>query len=512
MPFHGSTALRSLSVLLLGACSGRPGVVPLDTGSGTVVPDSGVTDYAEDTGADFAWNHFEDTDTGSVQPDECDALPPLPAEFETLKDFSGAEDFAIDGEGYLVSVDQGKLTGQSLSGDTKIIAVGIGSTAGVGILPNGDYVVNDVGRGELVRITPEGAQTAILSGLNYPNGLTVDSDGFIYVSEQSAGRVRRVDAETGNYEIIAEDLYNPNGLTFSPDFQTLYIGSFGGGTVHAVQRSGSVWTEPELFGETPDGNSTDDFETCEDHAEGQECYLADGGLGECLSTDDGLECTLVLDEAACMGRSEGDSCRTEAYGETLDSLCVEGSDGVLFCATADLDRLEACLDLHTNQRCYVDGSSGTCKTTWEDVDICYLSSDHSSSNDACDGLADGDECEVQDPITPYVGECESHGSNTTCEEPWANSYSRGGLDGINADVCGNVYVTEYIMGYVWRFPPEGGDADLVVETGASWIPNMHFGNGVEGWRSDVLYVMERSRGRLFGLRLGVEGGEWVYQQ
>jgi gluconolactonase len=80
----------------------------------------------------------------------------------------------------------------------------------------------------------QGARTPVLSGLSNPNGLEVDLNGFVYVTEQDSGRVRRVDPATGEFTVLADKLNNPNGISFSPDYSLLYIGSYGGGTIHAL--------------------------------------------------------------------------------------------------------------------------------------------------------------------------------------------------------------------------------------------------------------------------------------
>ena len=71
----------------------------------------------------------------------------------------------------------------------------------------------------------------------------------------------------------------------------------------------------------------------------------------------------------------------------------------------------------------------------------------------------------------------------------------------------DLYVTEYVLGLVWRFPPAGSvdssKAELVLTTGASWIPNVHWGSGLGGWDPNVMYVMNRDNGSLFALEVGV---------
>ena len=112
---------------------------------------------------------------------------------------------------------------------------------------------------------------------------------------------------------------------------------------------------------------------------------------------------------------------------------------------------------------------------------------------------------------------EGYASGTCAEDPYfganycdvgfgGGGYSfHGGLDGVQVDACGYVWVTEYTLGYVWRFPPTGGDPELAVETGTFWIPNMHWGNGIGGWEEDVMYMQDRFSDELLVIPVGIPG-------
>ncbi|MGA0276265.1 MAG: SMP-30/gluconolactonase/LRE family protein, partial [Dehalococcoidia bacterium] len=108
--------------------------------------------------------------------------------------------------------------------------------------------------------------------LNSPNDVIVKSDGSIYFSDPTYGRmdvfgllrdqdmdfqgVYRLDPESGELTLLASDFDQPNGLTFSLDESKLYINDTDKGHVREfdVQADGTitggdVWAIPEGEGE-----------------------------------------------------------------------------------------------------------------------------------------------------------------------------------------------------------------------------------------------------------------------
>ncbi len=335
----------SLIAVACFGCSGGAGNSSDNDAGGTVV-DSG--------GGELSDAALPDASPDAAPMVDCSSLTSLPVSHTAITGFSGSEDFAFDKEGNLVSTREGNMTRQKKSGGRTLLSPNVGETAGTRFLSNGDLVVAQVDRGELWKIASDGSTQTILSGLVYPNGVEVDRDGFVYVSELDAGRIRRINPDNGDATIIATGLEAPNGVSFSPDYKTLYVNSFGGGTVHKITVDGNGdWSAPELLGRVPKSTGG-------------------GGL----------------------------------------------------------------------------------------------------------------------PSGGFPG-------------------AGGGLDALTVDECGNVYVTEYELGIIWRFSPEGV-REKVVELPSFWIPNMHWGSGVGGWDENILYVMDRELGRLFELDLGVREKERVY--
>lgn len=465
---------------------------------------------ADDTGGR---GRSDSGDTADSALPDCDAVAELPLKSDYLSGFTGAEDFAFDAEGYLVSIDEnGNLVGINQAGDTKVIVAGATTYgAGTRFLPDGDLVFCDVMNGSLIRVDPQtGATGVVLGGLEYPNGLDVGLDGYVYVAEQSGGRVRRVDPETGEYTIIAEDLYQPNGVTFAPGYQTLYVGSFGAGVVWAVDRiDDTTWSTPRIFATTPEAPGIPP-DWCDSHPAGDECPTYYGyGLGVCADDGSGdLDCADATDLEACNGRVEGDACTTYRFGETLEQTCHPGATG-LFCPRTSHEATLACEGLVEGGQCDLDGAVGTCALSFEGVLACWDYNDYYAAlAGGCTDRAEGDDCEVHDDIYPSVGSCADgsvYGMMGLICLGTAGYSEHGGLDAINTDECGNLYVSEYIEGVVWRFTAEGSEAETVSKLRSSWIPNMHWGNGRGGWDPQTLYVMDRDRQGVFAVPVGVGG-------
>ena len=414
-PFHRSTRARvhrrllggiavSTTILVGSVCS-DPDEDPTGDDK-TITSDTTVPDTTGDSGDTTGGG--DDDDGGPDEDIDCTNLPAVPAAFEIIEGPASSEDFVFDAEGRLLSVQETNVYATTRGGSAELLIPGAFSfeTAGTLMLKNGDLVVADVEAGELIRMSLDGIKKTLASGLSYPNGVSSDRQGYVYVSEHDAGRVRRVDAETGEFTIVAEDLINPNGLAFSPDYSRLYICSFGGGTVHSVDIAAdgtpsNLHVFAEGFGGTGgDGGPPSTYEQLLELAGDKE--FAD----------------MIVD--ACSGNAVGGTCAIDfGDGDEYPGLCEAFDDGQLFC--------------------------------WPDGE----------------GV---------------------------------------GFDGLGVDVCGNVYVTEYVAGILWRVNTDGTTevvADFSEHT--DWIPNIRWGTGVGGWETRMLYVMDRDGDRVYEVDLGIPG-------
>ncbi|MFO0589337.1 MAG: SMP-30/gluconolactonase/LRE family protein [Polyangiaceae bacterium] len=172
------------------------------------------------------------TTTGTV---DCANIPKGPFPFTVKTGQKATEDMDFDDQGNLVGAENGNIFRSTFDGQSTIWVPGGGSfIAGLRFNSNGVLVYADVNANALYRIEPPANKSFVIGGLSYPNGMDADNDGNITVAEQSASQLRRVNPMTGESEILAMNLNNPNGVSYSPDFKTIYVGSFGGNIIYKI--------------------------------------------------------------------------------------------------------------------------------------------------------------------------------------------------------------------------------------------------------------------------------------
>ena len=82
------------------------------------------------------------------------------------------------------------------------------------------------------------------------------------------------------------------------------------------------------------------------------------------------------------------------------------------------------------------------------------------------------------------------------------------FDGVEVDICGNIYTIEFTTGHLFRVAPDGSEATLLAvldDPQAGWNAwnSLRWGNDAGGWDSTVLYITNRSN--LWAIDLGVPG-------
>jgi gluconolactonase len=115
---------------------------------------------------------------------------------------------------------------------------------------NGRQIACEHGGRRVVRYEPDGTTTVLADGydgrrLNSPNDAVVHPDGSIWFTDPIYGingnyegfaaesetvpAVYRVDGDSGRIALVTDDVVQPNGLCFSPDYSSLYVADTGAG-------------------------------------------------------------------------------------------------------------------------------------------------------------------------------------------------------------------------------------------------------------------------------------------
>jgi len=257
-PFGAAPVVLAL-LAWLSACGEKPSPWYISSTDTDTDSDSDTdTDIDTDSDTDTDTDTDSDTDTGTdthIDTDtdfDCDALPVGPLGFNVISGVVAGEDIAFDDEGFLIGMSGNSLFKSTKTGSTVLWVADTGCASGLRALPSGDIVCN--GYGTFIRVDKEtGERTTVATGLDYPNGIEIDHEGFAYVSEQNSGEVTKIDPYTGETWTIASGVSNPNGMSFSPDYKILYIGSFCGGYIYKVTFDGDGNPgAPEIFLSTSD--------------------------------------------------------------------------------------------------------------------------------------------------------------------------------------------------------------------------------------------------------------------
>lgn len=101
---------------------------------------------------------------------------------------------------------------QAPEGAHEVIARGLKGPVGVATWGDADLVVTEVYAGAVSKVSMvDGSVVRLVEGLDQPEGVAVDREGKIVVAEVGARRLISIDPQSGNIDVIAEDL--PIGAT-----------------------------------------------------------------------------------------------------------------------------------------------------------------------------------------------------------------------------------------------------------------------------------------------------------
>jgi streptogramin lyase len=142
--------------------------------------------------------------------------------------------------------------------------LGLTEPSGLAEDPWGNFYVSEMGKGDVVKITPSGTLTVIDRGLGHPRGLSVDALGDVYVSDTDGGQVKIVatlrehQLETHGIPDPSAVAYAPSGAVYVTDESQGWLQEWSDGTLRTVA---SGLSQPIGVAAGPDGKVWVDTET-----------------------------------------------------------------------------------------------------------------------------------------------------------------------------------------------------------------------------------------------------------
>jgi sugar lactone lactonase YvrE len=169
----------------------------------------------------------EPDDAGEERPPvDCNALPDGPFETRRVGDMVPTEDIAFDEDGYMYWTEASGLYKMRAGQKPELVAPGVTAYGALEFGPTGELFAQL--EHSIVRVLPNGSTATVLDGLMVPNGLEFDPLGRMYITEISGARVVMYDPKSEKTSLISDQIISPNGITFSPAFDFLYVSSYGG--------------------------------------------------------------------------------------------------------------------------------------------------------------------------------------------------------------------------------------------------------------------------------------------
>jgi hypothetical protein len=231
-------AAAAVSLALAGGCGADEPQKPEPTADAAPPPDQpdAQPPALSDAGNDAAPPDAEVADAEVPRPPvDCANLPAGPFPTKRVPGIRPAEDIAFDDEGFAYWNENSFIYKQRAGEKPIPITPDISIYACMRATPSG-HLFAESERG-LERISPEGARYLMLDGLQSLNGMEVDPLGRLYLTEFGGGRVFRFDPATSELTTLSDGVIpTPNGITFNPQFNTLYLSTWGGASVPTVYR------------------------------------------------------------------------------------------------------------------------------------------------------------------------------------------------------------------------------------------------------------------------------------
>ncbi len=165
--------------------------------------------------------------------------------------YTGDDGISIDSKGALyvshLESGRGETIFKIASGESSIFAGNLPAPMGHVFDENDTLYVAFNGSSDITKIDPQGNAETYVSSDKFTGGsLAIDSDGALYHSVFTSGKIFRIDRDKTITEIASGlPLSVPFGITLDPD-KNIYVANFSDGKVNRITQDGTVTTITEL--------------------------------------------------------------------------------------------------------------------------------------------------------------------------------------------------------------------------------------------------------------------------
>jgi hypothetical protein len=164
----------------------------------------------------------------------CNRLPVGPFMARQREESPTGDDITFDRDGHLLAFagnDVVRLQGRN----AEIVARNVVTPRGGGavrVLGDGQIVIADFTRDRLVRIDPQSGREGLDMVVRSPMKMAVGPGQRVFVTSRE-GVIYRIEPGRDNATVAGELRARLGGITFSPDFRTLYVGATDERAIHA---------------------------------------------------------------------------------------------------------------------------------------------------------------------------------------------------------------------------------------------------------------------------------------
>ena len=164
---------------------------------------------------------------------------------EAASGFAFTDGLCVDAAGHLLFTDvksgKGIYQLDPATGKTTLLLDNLPGISGLQIGPDGRFYACHNREQRVIAITPKGEVEVLVTGVKC-NDLVVTKAGFVFFTETPTQSVHVITPDKQHRVADQGKVTRPNGITISPDEQTLYVSDHGGAHVWAwqIQKDGSL--------------------------------------------------------------------------------------------------------------------------------------------------------------------------------------------------------------------------------------------------------------------------------